>query len=1407
MIYNYTNSPFEQYLTYETSTNEELIHSWIPPHVLEEEKEDFITVCLSLYTDETKENEKYDLCQAISYLPASKRLEGVLSRYLIDTMNADEKMIHIWMPSSIPEQEIMDRVQACLALYTSGMPVVEKYELFLSLNHVPVLTCKKTVQATSKFLTPEMSVNEKMIYLWMPPSIPEQEKIDVVQACLLLFTDTMFVKEKFEVFWAVNNFPALESTEIVQANLQFLTPEMSTDEKLLHLWICSESPKEEREELVQACLPLCNSTTTVMEKWELLRGLSLLPALHRKDVVQTTLKFLTPGMSVDEKLSHLWIPPHMPEKERMDFVKAALIFYMGARTWLEKSTLHESLSFLPACERTARVQFNVPRFSPTMSVDEKIVHLWISPGASKTEREELVQAFLVFTAGMTSNKEKFALYSSLLCLPSTLRKERTLTASKFLTPEMSINEKMICLWMLPFTPEQEKIDIVQACLLLFTDTMFVKEKFEVFLAVSNFPALQDKEKVQAISKCFTPEMSTDEKLLHLWICAELPKEEREDLVQASLLLFNSTMTVMGKWEILHSLGHLPALRRKDVVQATPKYLTPGMSADEVLAHLWLSPRMPEEERMDFVKAALILYTRKGAWFEKSILHESLSFLPACERAARALFIVSRFSPIMSVDEKIVHLWISPGTFIPEREELVQAFLILTTGMTNSKDKFALYSGLLCLPNFLRKEKALAASKFLTPEMTVDEKLIHLWVSRYLPIEHRLNTYQSFLILDGHLMSIEEKYELFAGLEVSSPHLLERAQATENFLTPEMSLDERMLHLWIPHLTPEEKRKDLVQALPLLYTKAMNVIEKYTLYKAVVDMACTSYKVTVQAIYPYFTPTMDVLDKSGIIHVLTKVSEEERIPLLQAATSLFEGLVDKHKLWFTSILPPIQRAAIGSYIKSISPTVQRLLYTSSCIVFLKDYIAKRTLQDVIKKFTSLFSLLCKTDVNIDEISTKHLLIIFYLLPEDVLTQEALSRIENITEFLEDEGCRIALIHAFEHGFQSNAFVPELLPKLAKFITKYQDELQLHDEHQVMQHAIDILASKNIEEKKNPFALYKKLKQLKKEPSTFCPTSQEVAGYTTAFCLASFRQSAFSISREELPSNVIVDSWQSLINRLEDKMNSNEQAQAEVSIYGTSWDTLWNQCFSDVYLSTLLQSSSATVSVIEAKWRAILQSILEQDKTILEGKVFSAQEEVLIKTAMTIQACKGGKQEGIATLYRLLDPKYRYLAKGFETGDVKKDAAFAFIAAQVEQLFANQCSGTNALMQELTNMQDIEQISHQAIYLKNMIAPVIGLYHEVCFDRHTTVLYDSLVEKAREELLEAFFRHMTPQVVVTHLVSMTNEKSAASLFKRHLSAFIDILEENKDWELSSDGITIDFTAAGIVKVLRKMGYLTS
>jgi len=148
---------------------------------------------------------------------------------------------------------------------------------------------------------------------------------------------------------------------------------------------------------------------------------------------------------------------------------------------------------------------------------------------------------------------------------------------------------------------------------------------------------------------------------------------------------------------------------------------------------------------------------------------------------------------------------------------------------------------------------------------------------------------------------------------------------------------------------------------------------------------------------------------------------------------------------------------------------------------------------------------------------------------------------------------------------------------------------------------------------------------------------------------------------------------------------------------------------------------------------------------------------------------------------------------------------FFADEVEKIFSNQCSGANALMQELTGKRDIDQLAHQAIYLKNMIGAIIGLQYELRFDQHTGVLCDALIAKSRDELLEAFCRHMPLQMLSPGLVTMTNTPGSARLFKQQMNAFRDDFQEGRDWKYGKDDITVEYTDNALLTILKQMGYL--
>jgi len=107
-------------------------------------------------------------------------------------------------------------------------------------------------------------------------------------------------------------------------------------------------------------------------------------------------------------------------------------------------------------------------------------------------------------------------------------------------------------------------------------------------------------------------------------------------------------------------------------------------------------------------------------------------------------------------------------------------------------------------------------------------------------------------------------------------------------------------------------------------------------------------------------------------------------------------------------------------------------------------------------------------------------------------------------------------------------------------------------------------------------------------------------------------------------------------------------------------------------------------------------------------------------------------------------------------VKRADLRAWMLDVIIRLINQQFDGTNALMQKLTGVENIENGSHQAIYLKNLIGHIVGACSEVVFDRHTLDLYEKLLEKSRDEVLEAYCDFVTPETFVNEVLRVVNEQ---------------------------------------------------
>jgi len=140
----------------------------------------------------------------------------------------------------------------------------------------------------------------------------------------------------------------------------------------------------------------------------------------------------------------------------------------------------------------------------------------------------------------------------------------------------------------------------------------------------------------------------------------------------------------------------------------------------------------------------------------------------------------------------------------------------------------------------------------------------------------------------------------------------------------------------------------------------------------------------------------------------------------------------------------------------------------------------------------------------------------------------------------------------------------------------------------------------------------------------------------------------------------------------------------------------------------------------------------------------------------------------------------------------------ISQAIQKLITSQFSGTNALMKELTKVDDIKQGSHLSIYLKNLIGHLVGVSQNVTFDRHTTVLYDELVVRDRDNVLALFFKYVTPEVMVNEITRVFNDDSG-EITAEAKSALKIFLPDDKFWNGTS------LTKLGALELLRTLEFV--
>ncbi len=384
-------------------------------------------------------------------------------------------------------------------------------------------------------------------------------------------------------------------------------------------------------------------------------------------------------------------------------------------------------------------------------------------------------------------------------------------------------------------------------------------------------------------------------------------------------------------------------------------------------------------------------------------------------------------------------------------------------------------------------------------------------------------------------------------------------------------------------------------------------------------------------------------------------------------------------------------------------------------------------------------------------------------------------------------------------------------------------QLAEEDPLMQEAIRIHILIENPGEKNPYRVYQKLTELAKQPSDIKPPCQMVYGEQARINPIQLQATAelFTLSRKDIPTGVNLEAWESLVQQLTTKVESDH---LDVTVLtGRSWETLYTGMLNHAYIKSMLRFKER-VLIPQAQFASIFQAILAEGSVVAQGEVFSAQEQMLLKVASGIQHCSSGKREGIALTYAQLNPKFKLKKKVEVTRsgpEAVAELAKEQICSMAQGVLIAQFSGIDSFAQEVTEDKHIKQGVHQSLYLKNLLGSQVGLLHEVIIDLHAETIYNRLLAKSRDEVLNVFYRYFTPEHLVNEVHKQLSEQLALQSDEPNWRLFNSLMalgelgrvdtdeaaleRRSTEWEYNEDEIPTRLTEIGALHLLRAIGYI--
>lgn len=346
--------------------------------------------------------------------------------------------------------------------------------------------------------------------------------------------------------------------------------------------------------------------------------------------------------------------------------------------------------------------------------------------------------------------------------------------------------------------------------------------------------------------------------------------------------------------------------------------------------------------------------------------------------------------------------------------------------------------------------------------------------------------------------------------------------------------------------------------------------------------------------------------------------------------------------------------------------------------------------------------------------------------------------------------------------------------------------------------------------NPYKVYVKHLSSRKEPIQIpsfqywnIPAFQDIALEETLYA-------------KDLPANVSMESIKKIYKDLKKRLQNNpllhqkinlilgefENNEEEISTI-SHIENAWNSFFSrEIQLLLERNAEESIVPVEQAKLFSIFHYIQSLNSHTKNDEL-NRKEECFLQALSMIRTCNIGKKEGINRFY--LD-----LQEEFSFSSIRKECFIKdFIRKNLKIEIERKLSSDSAFIEEITPLEQITELPHQSLYVKNLLSSFLGF--PIKFDPYTFMIRDSIFELTPKQALEKIFISLLKdrKMILKRLKDSINEKlSNEKSFYSEIMLFFERfqLEISGDFfEVNCSEEKIKITKKGVYKLLELSNFV--